>query len=71
MAVTTSDGGQHFNHRLVLCTIGVGFGSISFGYAAAIIATTLGSSSTPRLARQEQNILTYPWAQVNRHLRNT
>lgn len=33
---------SHFNSRMVLCTIGICCGSLSFGYAAAIIATTLG-----------------------------
>ena len=36
---------RHYSKRIVLYIFGMGFGSLSFGYAAAIIATTLGQPS--------------------------
>ncbi|KAL6248112.1 hypothetical protein RBB50_004366 [Rhinocladiella similis] len=36
---------RHYQKRLIIYVIGVSFGSVSFGYASAIIATTLGQPS--------------------------
>lgn len=40
---TENQSKRHFSTRLIVCVFGMGFGSLSFGYAAAIIATTLGT----------------------------
>jgi len=37
---------SHYQSRLLAYVIGVSFGSVAFGYASAIIATTLGKYST-------------------------
>jgi hypothetical protein len=36
---------RHFQKRLVLYIFGMSWGSVSFGYASAIIATTLGQKT--------------------------